>query len=157
MKRTLPLLLIIALFFSSCVKSVLLPTTADGPILGKWKQQSQVAVLYVAGKEVTRKNIPVNANDYTEFRSTGVMASYTYVSANNYNETDGTFQISNNNTTLTMSLLGYTQPYQCAFVDNNTLTLSGSGASTTGLTSYTVSGVTYTADSASLIMTMVRL
>jgi len=159
MKRLLPLILIAAVLITGCDKStVTFPTTASSsPIIGKWVQQSEVIVLYVSGKQVYQKNLPVNANNYTEYRTSGVVANYTYVSPGSYTETDGSFNLSSDNSSLTMIVQGYTQNFQSNFVNSNTLTLTGSGVSGTGVLTYTINGVTYQADAASAVITMTKM
>lgn len=160
MKRLLPLVLLFAVLIAGCDKGTIVLTQPDpaNPIVGDWKQQSEVVTLFVSGAQVAQKSIPVNTNNYVEFRSTGVLANYTYVIANNYTETDGTFASSNNNTTLSMTAQGYTQSFQTNFTNsNNTVTLTGSGVSATGLLTYTINGVTYQADAATAVITMTRM
>jgi len=154
MKKVLSLLLLITVLAAGCQKAELASSDYPdgGPIVGSWKQQSEMIVYYVAGKEVFRTNLPANANDHIEFRTSGVVADYNYNADGSVTEADGSYTISEDDASLSTLMQGTTQNFQCSFINNDTLTLSG-----TAPLNYTNNGVAYKADSATLIITMVRL
>jgi hypothetical protein len=145
MKKILAVLLMLTVLFAGCGKKNDTPSDT-ARIIGKWKTGASTLIYYLAGKEVYRVTTAATVtNDYSEFRTGGVLADFTYISGTNYSEVDGSWAISGSKITIVVQ--GQSQDYTFSFADDNTLNLT---ATVTGTTAYYSNGAYHTADSVTL-------
>jgi hypothetical protein len=124
MKKFL-LVLSIALVFTSCKKNSDDLASVSAKLIGKWKEGAATSIYYYNGIEVYREQLPADATKgYNEFKANSIVSFYNDLGKTTLNQTDGTYTLLNNNTTLHITIQGQTEDYQISFTDNNTINMS---------------------------------
>jgi hypothetical protein len=114
-------LLIITITIAGCKKS-----DPPSPIIGTWATGQDVAIYYIAGKEVYRQTTPAptTISATYQFASDGTLTlnSITGGVSTVYNTLN--YSLSNSNTTLTLSSGGSSSTHTVSFTDSNTLIIT---------------------------------